>query len=57
MFGDWDWISTIYEQQEKRFFDFVDKYKNNKVCVIEIGAGTSIPSIRNLGDRILDNIK
>ncbi|CAK76518.1 unnamed protein product (macronuclear) [Paramecium tetraurelia] len=57
MFGDWDWISSIYDQQEKRFFDFVEKNKTNKVCVIEIGAGTAIPSIRNLGDRILDNMK
>ncbi|CAD8079510.1 unnamed protein product [Paramecium sonneborni] len=57
MFGDWDWISTIYEQQESRFFGFLEKQKYKKVCVIEIGAGTSIPSIRNLGDRILDKIK
>ncbi|CAD8091356.1 unnamed protein product [Paramecium sonneborni] len=57
MFDDQDWISTIYERQQKRFQEFLEKQISNKVCVIEIGAGISIPNIRNLGHTILDKIK
>ncbi|CAD8077613.1 unnamed protein product [Paramecium sonneborni] len=57
MFNDWDWISTIYIKQEEYFNEFIKKYNNKKVCVIEIGAGTAIPSIRLKGDRILNDIK
>ncbi|CAD8159437.1 unnamed protein product [Paramecium pentaurelia] len=57
MFNDWDWNSIIYTKQEENFDQFIKKHKNNKVCVIEIGAGTAIPSIRLKGDRILFDIE
>ncbi len=52
MFGDWDWMSRRSDQQMKRFgqwkTDIVNE--NKKVAVIEIGAGTAIPSIRRMSE-------
>lgn len=52
MFGDWDWQSKRSDKQMKRFgrwkIDIVNEKK--KVVVIEIGAGTAIPSIRRMSE-------
>lgn len=52
MFGDWDWLSSRTYAQTDRF----DRWKKEvasekiKVAVIEIGAGTAIPSIRRMSE-------
>jgi NAD-dependent SIR2 family protein deacetylase len=52
MFSDWDWLGERSDQQMKRF----DHWKTNlanekkKVAVIEIGAGTALPSIRRMSE-------
>lgn len=52
MFGDWDWLSSRTFAQTDRF----DRWKREvaaekiKVAVIEIGAGTAIPSIRRMSE-------
>jgi NAD-dependent SIR2 family protein deacetylase len=52
MFGDWDWIGMRSDAQMKRFgrwkIDLMNEKK--KVCVIEIGAGTAIASIRRMSE-------
>ena len=52
MFGDWDWIGYRSDMQMKRFgrwkIDLMNEKK--KVCVIEIGAGTAIASIRRMSE-------
>lgn len=45
MFGDWDWIDDRERMQEARY-RYWRKHVRNTV-VIEIGAGTSIPTVRN----------
>ncbi|BBB33119.1 conserved hypothetical protein [Thermotomaculum hydrothermale] len=52
MFGDFSWISKRSNEQETRFENFLQRNKNSKKVVIEIGAGTAIPSIRYLSERI-----
>ncbi|BBM82185.1 SIR2 family NAD-dependent protein deacylase [Candidatus Uabimicrobium amorphum] len=47
MFGDWSWISRRSSAQQKRLFDFDAVCCDKKTVVIEIGAGTAIPSIRS----------
>ena len=48
MFGDWGWQSYRTDKQETRLHEFLTTYKNP--VVIEIGAGTAIPTVRRFGD-------
>lgn len=54
MFNDWDWVSKIYDEQEWRYNDFIERNREKKICIIELGAGKAVPSIRNLGERLLN---
>lgn len=49
MFGDWGWIPERYDDQEI----LLDAWLNrpSKLVVIEMGAGTTIPSVRRFGER------
>lgn len=51
MFNDWNWIEDRTEQQERRQQLYLSKVK--RPLVIEIGAGTNIPSVRNFSHRII----
>jgi len=49
MFGDWSWRRVRAEHQERQFTDWMSRVK--RPVVIEIGAGTDIPTIRMFSDR------
>lgn len=54
MFGDWDWRGERRDEQIGRqevWFEKVARARAN-VVVIEIGAGTAVPSVRNFSQRI-----
>ena len=53
MFGDWSWQGERSDAQEDRFYEWMKSIKetNKKLAIIEIGAGTAIPTIRNSGER------
>lgn len=59
MFGDFNYDSTLSRIQEVLFDKFLKKSidENKKIAIIEIGAGTAIPSIRWIGEKILKDIK
>jgi NAD-dependent SIR2 family protein deacetylase len=44
--GDWDYARTIW--QEKRFRDWLRKVAGRRLVVVECGAGTAIPTVRQL---------
>ena len=52
MFGDWDWLDRRSQYQFKRYADWKKEVSAEKikVAVIEIGAGTAIPSIRRMSE-------
>lgn len=54
MFGDWDWLGYRRDMQMKHFGKWKNKLQNenSKLAVIEIGAGTAIPSIRILSQSV-----
>jgi NAD-dependent SIR2 family protein deacetylase len=52
MFGDWAWVGDRSAAQEERFNDFLFSLRGKRVAVIETGAGTAVPSIRALGERL-----
>jgi NAD-dependent SIR2 family protein deacetylase len=52
MFGDFSWISDRTQRQEQRFDEFLTDHRGERVAVIEMGAGTAIPTIRYTGERL-----
>ena len=54
MFGDWAWLeerNLIQQNHEARWFETIKK-NAAKVVVVELGAGTAIPSVRHFSQRI-----
>ena len=52
MFGDWSWLPGRTHEQEGRYRQFVDEHRGSRVAVIEMGAGTAIPTIRAKSERL-----
>ena len=52
MFGDYSWLSQRSAAQEDNFDQFLQFNHKQKLVVIEIGAGTSIPTIRHLSEQL-----
>lgn len=52
MFGDYSWISDRTQQQEHHLESFLESHGNAPIVVVEIGAGTMIPTIRFLSERL-----
>lgn len=50
MFGDWDWIEHRSNSQEAAFRDWLRTHTKKRV-VIEIGAGTAIPTVRRFSEQ------
>jgi NAD-dependent SIR2 family protein deacetylase len=50
MFGDWGWLSERSDAQERRLQSWLHTVR--RLLVIEVGAGTRIPSARLLGERL-----
>ena len=44
MFGDWDWLEKRTAWQEQRLHTWLNQCRNP--LVIELGAGTAVPSVR-----------
>ena len=53
MFSDWSWNDSRAFDQSQRFEKFLNhiKYTNQKLVVIEIGAGTEIPTVRRKSEQ------
>ncbi|PLY03818.1 MAG: NAD-dependent deacetylase [Desulfuromonas sp.] len=56
MFGDFSWISSRTHGQEMRFDMFLEQHRNEPVVVIEMGAGTAIPTIRHMSEQLGDRL-
>ena len=50
MFGDWDWIEHRTQAQQTRLAAW--RRRVDRLLVIEIGAGTAVPSVRLFGERL-----
>jgi len=50
MFGDWSFIGSRADKQSEKFYQWRQKNKDKKTVIIEIGAGSAIPTIRSFGD-------
>ena len=52
MFGDWNWIESRTSQQFQNFKNWLNSVGSSKLVIIEIGAGTAVPSVRNQCEHI-----
>ena len=51
MFGDWSFIGKRTDTQAREFHNWTMENKGKKIVIIEIGAGSAVPTIRSFGDR------
>lgn len=54
MFGDWNWLNGRREAQRKREDHWLEQVAQGlcNVAIVEMGAGTAIPSVRHFSHRI-----
>ncbi len=54
MFGDWNWISNRSNEQSDRMHKWITKLINSnaKIAIIEMGAGSSVPTVRMQSERV-----
>jgi NAD-dependent SIR2 family protein deacetylase len=52
MFGDWYWLPDRTRIQEHAFEQFLNAHAERRIVVIEMGAGSAIPTIRATSERI-----
>ncbi len=52
MFGDFSWLSDRTSAQEDRFRTFLHELSGKKIVVIEMGAGSAIPTIRHMSESL-----
>lgn len=52
MFGDYGWIGDRTAHQQRSFDEFIADNRKNRIVVVEMGAGTAIPTIRFLTEQV-----
>jgi NAD-dependent SIR2 family protein deacetylase len=52
MFGDWSFVSDRTARQERNFDEFLTDHRDVPLVVIEMGAGTAIPTIRHTSEQL-----
>ncbi len=52
MFGDYSWLPQRTHGQEMRLDSFLSQHRHQPLVVIEMGAGTAIPTIRHMSESI-----
>jgi len=57
MFEDWEWNLSRTQAQEFRFQGWLDTLRQvrARLVVVEVGAGTAIPTVRNLSERVAED--
>ncbi len=54
MFGDYEWESTRTDEQSQRLNVWLEKLKREgaKLAIVEMGAGTAVPTVRHTSEQI-----
>jgi NAD-dependent SIR2 family protein deacetylase len=52
MFGDWSWIGDRHADQERRFQQWLGSLSGVRLVVIEIGAGSAVPTVRMTSEKL-----
>jgi NAD-dependent SIR2 family protein deacetylase len=59
MFDDWSWLGHRTDEQEDRFSKWLDELaeKRATLAVIELGAGSAVPTVRLMSERVLQRLR
>lgn len=59
MFDDWSWLESRTELQQKRFSEWLLELseRSAQLAVIELGAGSTIPTVRHTSERIAERFE
>jgi len=52
MFGDWGWLPGRTEAQERRFGAWASNLDGARLVVVEVGAGTAVPTVRMTSEQL-----
>jgi NAD-dependent SIR2 family protein deacetylase len=52
MFGDWHWIPQRTGEQERRFSGWLARSAGPRLVIIELGAGSAVPTVRMTSERV-----
>ena len=53
MFSDWHWQSQMQDEKEQKLIAWLKQVNN--LAIIELGAGTAVPSVRNFSERLINH--
>ncbi|MGA2865206.1 MAG: Sir2 family NAD-dependent protein deacetylase [Verrucomicrobiota bacterium] len=58
MFGDWSWLGHRTEAQHERFAQWLNELAKSsaKLAVVELGAGSAVPTVRHTSEQVLQGI-
>lgn len=54
MFGDGGFDPVLTDAQERRFATYLADVAGSRIAVVELGAGTAVPTIRQIGRHLVD---
>jgi hypothetical protein len=56
MFGDWSWLRHRTDAQQERFCGWLDQLAkpSAKLVFIERGAGSAVPTVRHMSERVVE---
>lgn len=54
MFGDWGWQPQRSREQGRLFQQWLAALANSRLVIVECGAGTAVPSVRGMSERLLE---
>lgn len=57
MFGDREWDDTITRAQRRRLLSWLETLQGRRVAIVECGAGTAIPTVRNACEDLSQKFK
>ena len=52
MFNDWNWLPHRMSDQERRFASWLETLGGARLVIIEIGAGSAVPTVRFTSERL-----
>jgi len=52
MFNDWNWLPHRTADQERRFEDWLGSVGGDRLVIIEMGAGSAVPTVRMTSERL-----
>ena len=59
MFGDWAWLDKRTRAQQQRFMLWLENLEESgaRFAVVELGAGTAIPTVRLTSERLAEKLR